>query len=388
MTTQAGAAGTQYVFTGWSDGGAASHSIMTGISPATYTASFKTQYQLTTAASPAAGGTVTPNTGAFYDAGTVVPITAAANSDYVFSGWSGPVASAASAATSVTMTAPASVNANFSQVSGITIQTSPAGLQFSVDLGPAQTAPQTLNLPQGLHTIAVLTPQAGPSGTQYVFMSWSDGGAASHTIAVGASPATFTASFNTQYRLTISASPAEGGTFTPASGGFYDSGSVVPVSATANSGYLFTSWTGGVDRASSSSSTVIMSAPQILVANFSLSSGHPLFFAGEGLLSGSDYYLQFPDGNLFGYYSYVSSSILYHFDMGFEAFIASTGSSIYFYDFASGHWWYTSASQFPYLYDFTLNTWIYYFPDAMNPGHYTTNPRYFVNLATQQIFTL
>ncbi len=74
--------------------------------------------------------------------------------------------------------------------------------------------------------------------------------------------------------------------------------------------------------------------------------------------------MQFPDTNLFGYYGYLSSSILYHLDMGYEAFIAATGGQIYFYDFASGHWWYSSASLFPYLYDFTLNTFIYYFPDT------------------------
>jgi subtilase family serine protease len=114
----------------------------------------------------------------------------------------------------------------------------------------------------------------------------------------------------------------------------------------------------------------------------------PAFFNGETLLSGGIYYLQFPDGNLFGYYGFLSSSILYHLDMGYEAFVASTGNSIYFYDFASGHWWSSSAGLFPYLYDFTLHAWIYYFPSTANPGHYTANPRYFSNLTTGQIFTM
>ena len=83
---------------------------------------------------------------------------------------------------------------------------------------------------------------------------------------------------------------------------------------------------------------------------------------------------------MFGYYGYLSSSILYHQDMGYEGFIPSTGGQIYFYDFTSGHWWYTSSTLFPYLYDFTLNTFIYYFPNTTSPGHYTSNPRYFVNL--------
>ncbi len=100
------------------------------------------------------------------------------------------------------------------------------------------------------------------------------------------------------------------------------------------------------------------------------------------------YYLQFPDSNLFGYYNYPSSSILYHYDLGFEAFMPSTAGQIYFYDFASGHWWYTSSSLFPYLYDFSLNTFIYYFPDPKNAGHYATSPRYFSNLTTGKIFTM
>ena len=74
--------------------------------------------------------------------------------------------------------------------------------------------------------------------------------------------------------------------------------------------------------------------------------------------------------------------------MGFEAFIAGSASDVYLYDFTTGHWWYTSNTLFPYLYDFSLKTWIYYFPNTNSPGHYTTNPRYFSNLTTGQIFTM
>jgi hypothetical protein len=115
---------------------------------------------------------------------------------------------------------------------------------------------------------------------------------------------------------------------------------------------------------------------------------HPAFFTGEDALGSGVYYLQFPDNSLFGYYNYTSSSIIYHYDMGFEAFVPSTSGQIYFYDFASQHWWYTSASLFPYLYDFTLNTFIYYFPAVNNPGHYSSNPRVFSNLTTDKIFSM
>jgi hypothetical protein len=148
---------------------------------------------------------------------------------------------------------------------------------------------------------------------------------------------------------------------------------------------VFAGWS---DAGAQSHSVTALASSITYTASFSAAGQHPAFFAGENLLSGIVYYLQFPDSNLFGYYEYLSSSILYHFDMGYEAFISAPGGSIYFYDFGSGHWWYSSSSLFPYLYDFTLNTWIYYFPNSANPGHYTTNPREFVNLSTQKTFTM
>ena len=266
--TQAGDVGTQYAFTGWNDGGAASHPVNVGATAATYTATFKTQCQLTMAASPAAGGSVVPPSGAFYDAGAVVNVTATPASGYQFNIWSGPVAEANSASTSVTMSAAETITANFASLTGITIQTSPTGLQFAVDGGPLLAAPQTLNLSSGSHTIAVAATQPGAAGTQYVFTGWSDGGGVSHSIIVATSPDAYTASFKTQYQLTTSAAPAAGGTVTPASGGFYDAGAAVNVTATAISGYQFSSWSGPVVAANSAATSVTMSAPEAITANF------------------------------------------------------------------------------------------------------------------------
>jgi hypothetical protein len=114
----------------------------------------------------------------------------------------------------------------------------------------------------------------------------------------------------------------------------------------------------------------------------------PAFFNGAVSLGSGVDYLQFPDGNLFGYYNLTSFPIFYHYDMGFESFVDGGNGGAYLFDFASGHWWYTSSSLFPYLYDFTRNVWLYYFPDTNNPGHYTTNPRYFSNLKTGKIIVM
>ena len=112
------------------------------------------------------------------------------------------------------------------------------------------------------------------------------------------------------------------------------------------------------------------------------------FFTGEVPLGSGVYYLQFPDGTVFGYYNFPGFPILYHYDLGFEAFIDGGNGAAYLYDFTSGHWFYTSASLFPYLYDFSLSNWLYYFPATNDAGHYTSNPRYFSDLTTGKIVTM
>jgi len=118
---------------------------------------------------------------------------------------------------------------------------------------------------------------------------------------------------------------------------------------------------------------------------------HPPFFNGETALGSAWYYLQFANSTPFGYYSYLSDPhYIYHIDLGFEyLFDANDAShSIYFYDFASSSFFYTSPTLFPDLYDFSLNAWLYYLPDFSNPGRYSHNPRWFFNFATGQWTTL
>jgi len=112
------------------------------------------------------------------------------------------------------------------------------------------------------------------------------------------------------------------------------------------------------------------------------------FFAGEVALGNGIYYLQFPNTSVFGYYGYLGGGWIYHLDLGYEYVVLGNGPEVYLWDLTTGHWWYTNTTTFPYLYDYTLNAWIYYFPDTHNAGHYTTNPRYFVNMTTRQTFTM
>jgi uncharacterized repeat protein (TIGR02543 family) len=271
--TQAGTTGTQYVFTQWENSSTnASRSITAPSATATYTASFNTQYQLTTAASPAAASSVTPATGSYYNAGTVVNLNAPANTGYVFSGWTGSVANSALAATTVTMSGPQTVTANFNV--NVTIASSPSNLTFIASgtgcSASAGATPQVLAWTPGSScTVTFPNPQGISAGSQYGFNQWENGStSASRSITAPSSPATYTGSFNTQYQLTTLASA--GGSVTPATGGYYNSGTVVTLQANANSGYAFTGWTGSVANPSSASTTVAMSAPQTVAATFTL----------------------------------------------------------------------------------------------------------------------
>ena len=279
-------------FTDWSDGSTANPRTFIAPSvPTTYTANFSqgtTSYELTAAANPANGGTVSPASGS-YPSGTVVNLSATANSGYVFTSWTGNVASANSAATTVTMNAAESVTANFSAASTVrvTVGTSPAGLSFSVD-GTTYTNTQTLTWTSGsTHTLANTSPQTPTTGTENTFASWSDGGAISHSVTASASTTSYMATFTASYQLTTAANPTIGGTVSPASGTYYASGTVVNLSATANSGYTFTNWTGNVAGANSASTTVAMSAPQVVVANFASSSAPTLIFTPSSISFGT-----------------------------------------------------------------------------------------------------
>jgi uncharacterized repeat protein (TIGR01451 family) len=151
--------------------------------------------------------------------------------------------------------------------SAVTLASSPAGLLLSVDGGTPQAAPFTVSLTTGTHTIAAAA-QSGAPGTQYVFSAWSDSGAAAHSITVGSSPATYTATFLTQYQLATAASPAAGGTVTPAGGAFYNAGTVVTVQAAANAGYQFAGFSGGSLTGAANPQNVTLNGPVTVVANF------------------------------------------------------------------------------------------------------------------------
>jgi hypothetical protein len=197
-----------------------------------------------------------------------------------------------------------------------TIQTVPSALRIDVD-GVPLTSPQTfLWAPGTLHTISV-SPTA-PAGTRYLFSGWSDGGAQSHMVVAGSADTTYTATFATQYQLTTNVAPVGGGGISanPSSAdGYYGSGTVVQLTASANAGFQFSNFSGALTGGTNPQS-VTMNGPAGVTANFftkatlstpapgTLLSGSTAVFSWTAALGASAYWLDVGtiqgQGNIFG----------------------------------------------------------------------------------------
>ena len=166
----------------------------------------------------------------------------------------------------------------------ITITSSPTGSGFVTVDGAALTTPQAFTWAQGSsHTLAANSPVSGGTGVQHVWVSWSDGGAQSHTITVPSSPTAYTANFKKQYMLTVSISPAGAGVLS-ASSGWRDDGTTIQVTATTNAGYSFYYWSlDGVNIGSSPSYSVLMNSPHSLAAFFRGTSTMSLGLSAESI---------------------------------------------------------------------------------------------------------
>lgn len=275
VTSPQGTSGTRYVYAGWSDSGGQSHTVTVPAAATTYTASFNTQFQLTTNVAPTGGGSVSANPAAgdgYYASGTAVTLTASAANGYAFNNWSGD-ASGTTATAAVTMGAPRTATANFRSTTAFTVTSSPAGLNVVVD-GATVTTPQSFNWTAGsTHTVSAGTSQ-GSGGTRYVFSGWSDGGAQSHSVTATAG-GTVTANFTTQYLLTTAVTPAGAGSVaaTPSSpDGYFAAGTAVSLRATANTPFTFAAWGSSLAGATNPQS-VTMSAARTVTASFAAPAG-------------------------------------------------------------------------------------------------------------------
>jgi len=187
----------------WSGGPLAGTSITVTADPsiAQYVATFTAQYQFgiqyfycsdasSCAASPGIilvnGTAISSNTSSWQAPGSSITLQATPNPGWIFAGWrAGPNQSIGGFQDVVTMNAPVTVYPIFVPAKAIAFSTSPANMEVYAD-GVLLNTPDTVQWGEGtVHSIAALATQNDSLGKPWIFTSWSDGGALSHSYTVG-----------------------------------------------------------------------------------------------------------------------------------------------------------------------------------------------------------
>jgi uncharacterized repeat protein (TIGR02543 family) len=246
-----------------------------------------TTYTLTVNRNPAAGGSTTPaSSQSNITGGQQVNISATASAGYTFTNWtisgSGTLANANSASTSVTVSGNVTVTANFTQQTPttytLTVNHTPT------DGGSTNPASSQTNISAGQQVNISAT-----AANNYTFTNWTISGSGTLANANNASTsvtvngnATVTANFRqnaAQYTLTVNRDPANTGTVTVNNANYtapvtVNGGASVPISATAPSGYVFSSWavtsgTAQINNANSASTSITINSNATITAKFS-----------------------------------------------------------------------------------------------------------------------
>jgi flagellin-like protein len=208
----------------------------------------------------------------------------------------------------------------------ITITSNPSGQGFIIVDGNAITTPTTFNWTQGsTHSLQANSPVADGTGIRYVYTSWSDSGAQTHSYTVPSSSTTITANYKTQYRLQVTStrdSPTP-----PVGDNWYDPGTLVTASVTSpadQSGgtrYRCVGWSGTGSVPSSGTSTSVpftVSAPSTITWNWVTQ--YRVTFGQTGL-----------DGTATGTVVTVDGSPKSYVDLSFEEWVDSGTPVTYSY---------------------------------------------------------
>jgi len=218
--------------------------------------------------SPTGAGSVVLNpAGGVYTAGTQVTLTAIPNSGYVFDNWVGDLSGTQNPAT-ITM------NSNKTVVAVFTQQQQQQQYTLNVSVSPAGAGSVVLNPAGGVYTAGTQVTLTAIANSGYVFDNWVgdlSGTQNPATITMDSNKtvvAVFTQQQQQQYTLSVSVSPAGAGSVSlNPPGGVYTAGTVVQLTAQANSGYQFVSWSGDV-TGTSNPTTVTMNSNKNVTANF------------------------------------------------------------------------------------------------------------------------
>ncbi len=233
--------------------------------PAVISYTFDPMYLVTSTAS--VGGTVSAAS-QWVDSGTTISLTATPSAGYHFVSWTGTGSGSTSSGTTTTITVKptagpvtefATFRKDFPPTWNVTFVASglPAGTSFSIVVGgTTYSSPTSITIGQfatGNYTISAPTIYANASNTtQFLPISLTSSAGLSAGVLDLTQNVTLTVTYETQYALSVFATP--GGSITGYPNGLYwvTAGSSVDLTASPSSGYQFAGWSGTVSSSSAS----------------------------------------------------------------------------------------------------------------------------------------
>jgi len=229
---------------------------------ANFTAIPALQFAVFLSSSPSVGGTTT-GAGSF-TTGTSVTIGATPNAGYTFVNWTeGATVISTSSSYTFVVTANRTLVANFvNNTYTLTLSANPVGG------GSVLKTPNQAIYNSGTLVTASTTANAG-----YTFVNWTEGvnivsTNAVYTFLLNANRVLVANYILNDYTLTVTTFPAVGGSVVKnPNQGTYTSGTSVILTATANSGYVFSSWSGDA-TGSVNPLTIVMNSNKNITANF------------------------------------------------------------------------------------------------------------------------
>ncbi|MBE3136372.1 MAG: hypothetical protein IMZ43_03125 [Thermoplasmata archaeon] len=202
-------------------------------------------------------GSVTKNPNqATYPYGTVVQLTATANTGWTFGSWSGNLSGSTNPA-SITMNGNKSVTAHFTQN------------QYTLTITIDGSGSVTKNPDSATYTYGTVVTLTAVASTGWMFSSWTGdltGSQNPKTITMNGNKAVTAHFTQNQYTLTVTIDGSGSVTKNP-NQATYAYGTVVQLTAVADSGWIFSSWTGDL-TGSTNPASITMNGNKSVTAHF------------------------------------------------------------------------------------------------------------------------
>jgi len=267
----------RYAFVRWTDGGADTHSITASANMTVIAAVFATEHSVSAGTGAGSGSvSVTPSTvDGYYPERMTVRVQAFAYGDQ-FLGWGGLTdfynnsfgLSTASADLDI-FQPQEQFSALFTGIPVTVVDSQPSRLPVLVD-GTEYLTPIHLLWNAGeKHTLYTAGPiYWGDNTVRYNLRQWEDGSTGVRTIKAGSGPASYIATFSTQYLLsTASSSGGQVVVSPPSVDGYYNAGTTVQVTAVPTSGSALRYWLYDTEGAPTTQ-TVQMTEDRVAEASF------------------------------------------------------------------------------------------------------------------------